>query len=60
MKKITLAALIAAFAAPVFAGGNVNSLVETKWLADNLSNTKVVFVDNWPSDKEEDMKKHVK
>ncbi|MBI4682969.1 MAG: sulfurtransferase [Nitrospirae bacterium] len=35
-------------------------LVETKWLADNLNNVKIVFVDNWPSDKEEYTKKHIK
>jgi thiosulfate/3-mercaptopyruvate sulfurtransferase len=37
-------------------------LVETQWLADNLNDpkVKVVFVDNWPSDKEEFEKKHIK
>ncbi|MDH4029046.1 MAG: sulfurtransferase [Nitrospirota bacterium] len=35
-------------------------LVETGWLSKNLDNVKVVFVDNWPSDKEEYAKKHIK
>jgi thiosulfate/3-mercaptopyruvate sulfurtransferase len=35
-------------------------VVETQWLEDNLKNVKVIFVDNWPSDKEEYMKKHIK
>jgi thiosulfate/3-mercaptopyruvate sulfurtransferase len=41
-----------------FAGGG--ALVETEWLENNLGNVKIVFVDNWPSDKEEYMKKHIK
>ncbi len=40
--------------------GSTSPVVETKWVADNLDKVKVVFVDNWPSDKEEYMKKHVK
>lgn len=45
----------------LFAGSaSAGSLVETKWLADNLSDVKVVFVDNWPSDKEQYMQKHIK
>lgn len=34
-------------------------LVETKWLADNLNNVKVVFVDSFSSAKESYEKKHV-
>jgi len=34
-------------------------LVETQWLADNLNNVKIVFVDNWPSAKESYEKKHI-
>jgi 3-mercaptopyruvate sulfurtransferase SseA len=41
-----------------FAGGG--ALVETEWRENNLGNVKIVFVDNWPSDKEEYMKKHIK
>jgi thiosulfate/3-mercaptopyruvate sulfurtransferase len=37
----------------------VSKVVETQWLADNLNNVKVVFVDNWPSAKESYEKKHV-
>ena len=37
-----------------------NPLVETQWLADNIGNVKIIFVDNWPSDKEEYEKKHIK
>jgi thiosulfate/3-mercaptopyruvate sulfurtransferase len=45
----------------VYADG-AQPLVETQWLADNLDNSKVkiVFVDNWPSKKEEYMKRHIK
>ncbi len=45
----------------VFASGS-NAVVETDWLEKNLNNSKVkiVFVDNWPSEKEIFMKKHVK
>ncbi len=39
---------------------SASPLVETKWLADNLNNVKIVFVDNWPSDKDEYTKKHIK
>lgn len=53
---VSLMFMVALIAAPASA----DSLVETKWLADNLSKVKVVFVDNWPSDKEQYMKKHVK
>ncbi len=42
-----------------FAEG-VNKVVETQWLAENVDNVKVIFVDNWPSDKEEFVKKHIK
>ena len=52
--------MVSLFAGPAYAGGKATPLVETEWLADNLSNVKVVFVDNWPSDKEQYMKKHVK
>lgn len=41
-----------------FANGT-GPLVETQWVEDNLKNVKVVFVDNWPSDKDEYMKKHI-
>ena len=44
------------FAAPASA----SPVVDTKWLAGNLSNVKVVFVDNWPSDKDQYMAKHIK
>jgi 3-mercaptopyruvate sulfurtransferase SseA len=53
---VSLIFMVALFAGPASA----NPLVETKWLADNLSSVKVVFVDNWPSDKEQYMKKHIK
>ncbi len=53
---VSLIFMVALFAGPASA----NPLVETKWLADNLSNVKVVFVDNWPSDKEQYKKKHIK
>ncbi len=61
---ITIISLI--FAVFFFAGfqgayaDGVQSVVETQWLEDNLNSVKVVFVDNWPSDKEEYMKKHIK
>ncbi len=54
------------FAVSLFAGfgsafaSSASPLVETQWLEDNLSNVKVIFVDNWPSDKEVFMKKHIK
>ncbi len=54
------------FAVPLFTGyqnayaNGVNKLVETEWLAKNLNTVKVIFVDNWPSDKEAYMKKHIK
>ena len=57
---VSLLFMASIFAGPVYAGGKANPLVETKWLADNLSNVKVVFVDNWPSDKEQYKEKHVK
>jgi thiosulfate/3-mercaptopyruvate sulfurtransferase len=44
------------------ASHNAIALVNTQWLEDNLNNktVKVIFVDNWPSDKEEFEKKHIK
>ena len=61
-KKVLVGIVSLLFMVTLFAGSAfaTDSLVETKWLADNLSNVKVVFVDNWPSDKEQYMKKHVK
>ncbi|MEW6601903.1 MAG: sulfurtransferase [Nitrospirota bacterium] len=38
---------------------DAGNLVDTQWLADNLSKVKVVFVDNWPSAKESYEKKHI-
>lgn len=35
------------------------AVVDTQWLADNLKNVKIVFVDNWPSVKESYEKKHI-
>lgn len=46
---VSLMFMAALFAGPVSA----DPIVETKWLSENLSNVKVVFVDNWPSDKEQ-------
>jgi thiosulfate/3-mercaptopyruvate sulfurtransferase len=40
--------------------GGASALVETQWLQKNLNNVKVIFVDNWPSEKEEYEKKHIK
>jgi len=57
---VSLMFIVAIFAGPAYAGGKANSLVETKWLADNLSSVKVVFVENWPSEKEIYMKRHIK
>lgn len=57
------------FAVSLFAGiqnasanGSAGPLVETQWLQDNLNNPKVkiIFVDDWPSDKKEFEKKHIK
>ncbi|HBH60239.1 MAG TPA: sulfurtransferase [Nitrospiraceae bacterium] len=53
------------FMVSLFAGyqdalaNGAHKVVETQWLADNLNNVKVVFVDNWPSAKESYEKKHV-
>ena len=43
--------MVTLFVVPASANGKVDSLVDTKWLSDNLSNVKIVFVDNWPSEK---------
>jgi len=44
----------------IASANGTNPIVETQWLADNIDNVKVIFVDNWPSDKEEYEKKHIK
>ena len=67
-KKIIIGSVSLLFAVSLFVGyqnafaDGVRPLVNSQWLADNLNEAKVktVFVDNWPSDKEEYMKKHVK
>jgi thiosulfate/3-mercaptopyruvate sulfurtransferase len=61
-RKVVIGIVSLVFMVTLFAGSAfaADPLVETKWLADNLSNVKVVFVDNWPSDKEQYMQKHVK
>ncbi len=61
-KKVLVGIVSLMFMVTLFAGSAMaaDPLVETKWLADNISKVKVVFVDNWPSDKEQYMKKHVK
>jgi thiosulfate/3-mercaptopyruvate sulfurtransferase len=41
-----------------FASG-ADALVETEWLENNLGNVKVIFVDNWPSEKEAYEKGHI-
>jgi thiosulfate/3-mercaptopyruvate sulfurtransferase len=65
-RKISIGIVSLLFVMSLFAGyqntyaSGAQPLVETQWLADNLSNVKVVFVDNWPSDIEEYKKKHIK
>ncbi len=51
--------MAALFVGPASANGKVDSLVETKWLSNNLSNVKIVFVDNWPSEKSDFDKGHI-
>ena len=67
VKKAVIGIVSIMFMVALFAGyadasshGKVKPLVDTKFLANHLSDVKVVFVDNWPSDKEQYMKKHVK
>jgi thiosulfate/3-mercaptopyruvate sulfurtransferase len=63
--KIFISIVSVLFMVSLFAGyqnafaKGVDSVVETQWLADNLKNVKVVFVDNWPSAKENYEKKHI-
>jgi len=60
---ISLIFMVSLFAGYQNASANGSSpLVETQWLEDNLSNPKVkiIFVDNWPSDKEQFEAKHIK
>lgn len=67
-KKFSAIIVFTLFTVLVLAGyqnayaGSAGPLVETGWLAKNLDNSKVkvVFVDNWPSEKEIFVKKHIK
>lgn len=64
-KKVVISIISILFMVSVFAGyqdafaNGTDKVVETKWLADNLNNVKVVFVDNWPSAKAVYEKKHI-
>ncbi len=64
-RKAVISIVSVLFLVSLFAGyqnafaKDVSKVVETQWLADNLNNVKVVFVDNWPSAKESYEKKHV-
>ena len=59
--SLLFAVSLLAVGSSAYASG-ASSLVETKWLEDNLNNPKVkiIFVDDWPSDKEQFEKKHIK
>ena len=67
-KKLFTGIVALMFAMSLFAGiqnsyaSGSQALVETSWLAKNLDNPKVktIFVDNWPSEKPDFMKAHVK
>ena len=61
-KKVLIGIVSLMFMVTLIAGSAfaADSVVDTKWLAGNLSKVKVVFVDNWPLDKEQYMKKHIK
>ena len=64
-RKLFISFVAVMFVMALFAGhqnafASGGKVVETQWLADNLDNVKVIFVDNWPSDKEEFTKKHIK
>ncbi|RJR15252.1 MAG: sulfurtransferase [Nitrospiraceae bacterium] len=64
-RKAVICIISVLFMVSVFAGfqdayaKDGGAVVETQWLADNLNNVKIVFVDNWPSAKESYEKKHV-
>ena len=64
-RKAVISIISVLFMVSLFAGyqdalaNGAGKVVETQWLADNLNNVKVVFVDNWPSAKEGYEKKHV-
>ncbi len=67
-RKVSFIAVSILFALSLMAGAQntyangVSPIVETNWLEDNLKNpkVKVIFVDNWPSDKEKFEQKHIK
>ncbi|MBI5664589.1 MAG: sulfurtransferase [Nitrospirae bacterium] len=64
-RKVVISIVSILFMVSLFAGyqdafaKDVSKVVETQWLADNLKDVKVVFVDNWPSAKESYEKKHI-
>lgn len=64
-KRILVCIVSLLFAVSLFAGlqnAYGASMVETQWLEDNLNNPKVkiIFADDWPSDKEQFEKQHIK
>ena len=66
-KRIVLAFIALFFSICLFSGyqnafaNGIHPVVETQWLADNLGKPgiQVVFMDNWPSNKEDFDSKHV-
>lgn len=59
--SLFFAVSLLAVGSSAFASG-VSPVVETQWLEDNLNNpqVKIIFVDDWPSDKEAFTEKHIK